>query len=561
MLLTVADSNIVRAASADPFVASQGNANTNNETPPPPSAQPPTPPDAPQRSVEPGTITQGWDNSSFVPTEIAEHRDTVMQDSSNETSYETTFGNFVLNKSSPYFVRFLSPGPASREIAESAFLVLYQGLALLSPGNGTVDNATSRELSLQYGLYLSAARQGTMKVDYLFEREMNKITISFSPAVGLPDQYQIVWLTFTSWDALDTAYPADIEQRFEDLDGRYGGLFLGLDVGTLYATGTIEIPGAIIRPEKIAGSPGGPQLRMDVSDAATDFNGSYAGKLTFGGHSGNAVLSTFSKGRLVVDPTLLYSGKPQDATAFSSIERKTFYDGERYWIVWKDSSSAIKFKSSIDGRNWGIVQRAITTQGTLTYDFAVASYGKIVALLWIESNWPNSIRISTGQISADAIQWDNANGFTIPGGRGLYTDNTATSLNSPVGATFTSQGLQLAFTWTRSDGVVYKNPQFQRYTCTGQGSSGFSPCAVGTLSQYSNFGDGNSGTNFDHYLFPVAFADNSGTVAAVRVRSDTSNGWTDIIVAVFSHWRSKIPDRRNGARWGQRDRVSLLDGR
>src|SRR6266571_3964541 len=224
MLLMAADSTVVRIAFAEPVVSPAAAANNNTPPLPPPPPQPPD--NQTQRPVEPGTVIQGWDNSSFAPTQIADHRDVAMQDSGNETSYETTYGNFVLNRSSPYFVRFSSPGPDQQEIAESAFLVLYQGLTLLSPGNGTVDNATSEELAFHYGLYLSAVLLGIMTVKYRFLRDTNNITISFSPSVGLPSQYQIVWLTFTSWDAIDTAYPSDVEQRFEDLDGAYGSLFL-----------------------------------------------------------------------------------------------------------------------------------------------------------------------------------------------------------------------------------------------------------------------------------------------------------------------------------------------
>src|SRR5437667_7127567 len=275
MLLMVADSSVVKIAFAEPVVSPAAYANNNTTPPPPPPPVPP--PDEPQRPVEPGTVTQGWDNSSFEPTQIADHREVVMKDSGNETSYETTYGNFVLNKSSPYFVHFVGPGPDQWEIAQSAFLVLYEGLTLLSPANGIVDNATSDELSFHYGLYLSGVSLGTMKVDYRFQRDTNNITISFSPSVGLPSQYAVAWLTFTSSDAIDTAYPSAVEQRFEDLTGLYGSLFLGLDVGTLYGTGSIEMPGAIIRPSKVVGSPGGTGIRMDVSDAASDFNASFGG--------------------------------------------------------------------------------------------------------------------------------------------------------------------------------------------------------------------------------------------------------------------------------------------
>ena len=180
MLFMVAASNIAKAASADPFVASQGVANATNETPPPPSVQPPIPPDPPQRNVEPGTITQGWDNSTFSPTPISEHREPTMKDSENQTLVETTYGNFALNKNSPYFVRVSSPGADPQEIAESSFVVMSLG-QLLTPADGVIDNATDGELSFHYGLYMNASLQGTMTVDYRFYGEENKIAVSFSP--------------------------------------------------------------------------------------------------------------------------------------------------------------------------------------------------------------------------------------------------------------------------------------------------------------------------------------------------------------------------------------------
>src|SRR5437867_2767752 len=169
MLVVVADSNVVKAASEDP-VPPPGIDDAGNDTAPPPVVLPPPPPDEPQRPVEPGTVTQGWDNSSFAPSEIADHRDPSLQDSDNQTLYETTYGSFVLNKSSPYFIRVLNSELNQQETAESAFLVLFQG-QLLSPVDGTIDNATRSQLTFHYGLYLADVLQGTMTVDYSFHRD------------------------------------------------------------------------------------------------------------------------------------------------------------------------------------------------------------------------------------------------------------------------------------------------------------------------------------------------------------------------------------------------------
>src|SRR5436309_12097770 len=110
MLFVVADSTVVKVAFAEPVISPAVDAN-NNTTPPPPPALPIPPPDGPQRPVGAGTITQGWDNSSFAPAQIADHRDVSKQEIGNQTSYDTAYGHFVLNKTSPYFVGFLSSGP------------------------------------------------------------------------------------------------------------------------------------------------------------------------------------------------------------------------------------------------------------------------------------------------------------------------------------------------------------------------------------------------------------------------------------------------------------------
>jgi len=436
------------------------------------------------------------------------HRDVSMQDSANETSYETTYGNFDVNKSSPYFVALLSGGPGSEDVAESAFLVLYQGLDLLSPGNGTVDNNTPGELTFHYGVYLSAALMGTMKVDYRFERETNNISISFSPSVGLPSQFQIVWLTFTVWDAVDTGYPSDIEQRFEDLDGRFGQLFLGLDVGTLYGIGTIEMPGAIIRPYKIAGSPGGPDLLLDASDAASDFNATYAGKLNFTGRFGNAVMSTFLPGHLDIDPTYIAS-TPSTATAYS-VQRKTFYDGQRYWLFWQSNPTTISYSSSIDGMNWNS-GRTVTTIGSLPLGLTAVNFGTTVAVVWVDGSSNTQLKIDTGLIAEDTILWDGA--------RPLYTASGAIT-RAPTAAFGSASSL--GFTW--SDAGIGA-AAFQRYTCTGPGT-GFSYCATGTLSQLDFY------DNMQSSVAVVPYATDAYIVAEFNWRTSPPPGDVTVWVHV-----------------------------
>src|SRR5436309_9062644 len=118
MLSVVANPYVTTAASAKsagPLGASVDA--TNNSTPPSP---PPTPPpDEPQRPVEPGTITQGWDDTSPV-SQVRDQRDVTLINSTNETTYETAYGYFVLNQSAPYFVSVLSLDGTGTKISDSA---------------------------------------------------------------------------------------------------------------------------------------------------------------------------------------------------------------------------------------------------------------------------------------------------------------------------------------------------------------------------------------------------------------------------------------------------------
>src|SRR6266581_418921 len=117
MLVMVADSNIVKAASEDPPLPD--GTDGDNETAPPPEVYPAPPMEDPQRPVEPGTVTQGWDDSRFAPTPFLEPADVSLKTSETEVRYDTAYGDFVLNRSSPYFIQvFERHGTA--KIADSA---------------------------------------------------------------------------------------------------------------------------------------------------------------------------------------------------------------------------------------------------------------------------------------------------------------------------------------------------------------------------------------------------------------------------------------------------------
>src|SRR5256712_1796675 len=508
MLVVVADSNVVRAASADPTVSPAG-ARGGTATAPPPLWPPPPPPDEPQRPVEPGTITQGWDNSSPV-SQIRDQRDVTLLNSTNETTYETAYGYFVLNKSAPYFVSVLSPDGTGSRIADSAFLVSFHGM-LLQPAKGVIDNATSGELSFHYGLYLNATFQGTMTVDYRFQQDKNKITVSFAPLSRLlSGQFQIVWLTFTTWDAVDTtAYSGISTQRFEAVTQGFGLLQFGA-MGTLYGTGGYTrdgIPGAAIRPGMSESD--GLTLRMDVSDAVSDYETTYVGSsLRFAGHSGNVVATTFAVGHLTIDPQLIVDGSiGQDATA-ATIQRKTFYDGHRYWLFWKDVGpnirDAIKYKSSPNGKNWNPPSLLVEVAGSLSQGFVVTNSGNTVMVLWVDSSTNSLIKMVSGLIAEDGIVWDT-----------VTTYDGSLQINAPLSAALTYEGHMLGVAWTTTTNIAY----FSRFLCS-QGT-GVSSCAVQTL-----LGVQSDVVGIYPIVIPLVFGDFLAVFSASASDSDTKfRGW------------------------------------
>ena len=534
MIFVVADSNVVKAASADPLAAFQDVANATNETPSPPPKQPPIPSGAPQREVEPGTITQGWSNDSPVSL-VADRSEPRLIETGSQLIYETSYGNFFLSNDSPYFVGVSSREDihGENEVANSAFLVMYKG-AILQPTKGTIDASSPNNLTFHYEVYAENESVGIVRVSYTFSTDRTKISASFKNSIGIPETFRIVWLTFTTFDVVDTWYASGVEQRFEDLPLEpYWGRPL---FGTMHAIGWLDQ--TAVKPSKGANG-----LRLEMTDVPLDSLGvTYAGQLSFGKYSGNAVLTTFSPAKLSIDPQLVLSNVPWDATAFSSIQRKTLYDGERYWIFWKEGTNTIKYAWSIDGKTWNFAgSPVVTTSGSLTYNFAVANYGKTVGVIWVDSNTPKNINARTGLLAVDSILWDSA--LTI-----LYTGDY--NIGKPPVIAFTSQGNQFGIVWVETTNEV----GFKRFTCTGQGTSGFSPCANWSAAPR----DLVSWAVLDsYYVTLAAFSDGSGSLIRFIVqnsgtytksffhvklfRSDGSSCFDD---AEFGH-----VDVRNGDSW------------
>ena len=96
MLAVAADQSVAKLALLDPTVSTEAaNGNNNTTNPAPPQEQPVLPPDEPQRAVEPGNVTQGWDNSSVVAG-VDEAIPPTVASGCDQISYTTAYGRFAL---------------------------------------------------------------------------------------------------------------------------------------------------------------------------------------------------------------------------------------------------------------------------------------------------------------------------------------------------------------------------------------------------------------------------------------------------------------------------------
>jgi len=433
--------------------------------------------------VPPGEVFNA--QTGIPPVEVREHQPVRREESDRGFSFLTQYGRFSVATDLPYLT---SASSFDTEKAASMFTVL-EGDVLLVPGAPVNYSVSDEGFEIRYGVYQESIRKGNVSVVYRFAEGSNKITVSFDPLPHVGDATaKIVWLTFTPYDAVALADAIGEDASFADVaaDG------LGrLDLRGLGSVFSIGDTGYEVKIKPLPGS--SDLVEFDFHDAQSDWDGSYVGNIMFSGRSGNVVLVVFSPGLRTIDPKLIIGPVPSDATKYS-IQRKAFFDGERYWAFWWNGT--IKYASSIDGNAWSAVLSDVPWGSeAMPYSFTVANYGKTVAVLWIPAAF--TVRIATGVVKEDWIKWDDVG----------QPKSFLTSGDGPVAATFTNTG-ELVFTSVSPSPLP--RAYLGRLACVATNGV---PCS--TLRWETEVAAYDAMTSDPARAIPVAFNGDQGYVAVV----------------------------------------------
>ncbi len=506
MVLGVLNPVVVQMAVASPTLqTSSTGPMTNNGTAPPPPPPPPPPAPVPQ-SVPSGTVSQAWQNDS--PIQMKPHWSDQFINSSDNLTWVTDYGTFSVNRTRPYWI---SLARLNGQDFRTLFSIEYGGV-LLFPTNGTLYVGSTKLLEILSRFSYGSLAVGTLDVKISFGPDTDKASLVFRPAGGVVrTQVQLVWLGFTTYGYVFTNSLVDTQTSFSLLPSF-------ANVGNLDDVVTLE-------PQRDYPF----KIFMDFTDAQANWSATYAGHFSFGGFSGNAVLVTFLPGNLTVDPVLVASTSGSAATEYSS-QRKTFFDGQQYWLFY--STGPIQFASSVDGKTWSTVGTVPGTSGGIysADSFTVATFGNQIVVLWVDATYHSDIDMAVGRLNFGWIEWSPHTPFSS-----ALTAPIAQSctIPQPVTATFTPQG-QLVISYIMQGGTfpVCSSPGNEvwlaRATCTA--TNGF-PCDVVAIDGPHGLGNridsafsitSPPGPYSYSMTFPVAFQGDQGEVVDFFAAANSS---------------------------------------
>lgn len=414
-----------------------------------------------------GTVSQG--NSSLQPTSQSTDAPVTLDSISGVYRYTAPYGVFDVDPSKPYALNAVDKSGDTN--VQTVFTALVGG-KLLQPGPGSVTaNATSA--TLKYGLYDGATPEGTMIVQVAFSGTKDKISVSFSQFAGATSSTQLVWLGLTGLPYIATANPGSDYSRVDGFVPVFGTQRLGNL--TLFATGT-----AFASAERDPTGTG--RTVLDSADASGSFAGNYvAVGVHLGVLKGSALVTLYDPGVLTLDPSLF--AQPASGSPQFSDQRYTFYDGQRYWAFWYESSTfGIEYRNSVDGRSWSPPRYDVpgrTGYGDtlgLSLGFTVLNKGRLVEIVWADTAGGTSakrIMLSSGLIQGDQIVWAQSTANV------LSTDSTSYSIRQPVTATFTTAG-EIAYVYILDGAPANLGPgvYYGRFACN--------PSAFACSNGYTN---------------------------------------------------------------------------
>lgn len=364
---------------------------------------PPAPPVL-QQVIAPGTVTQA-NTTPPLPTPASAFLPGIplnITQVPGGIQVTASYGRFAVSNATSYVVRAYS---GAIEYEAAGFTAVAPTGAVLLPSSASLVPLASGFESV-YALASGKSFAGTMKVFYNFTETSDKITAIFVPSRGPSSEYSVLWLGFTNLSDVQTVNLAGEDTPFATV-GQPGfyvartARSLATSLGNLKEIGTLD-------DNLTTGTAGlSHQVRMDFSDSATLYNGSFAnsnGSFSFGGLTGNVVAVSFVPGALVIDPQFIITTNYLGSVGVTG-QRKMFYDGSIYWLFDYNSPSIEYWYSTQGSVNWvhaGLVpgETGFGAQSHMvsSLGFSVVHRGSTVNVLWVDT-----YNVNTGKTEGNSI--------------------------------------------------------------------------------------------------------------------------------------------------------------
>jgi hypothetical protein len=377
MVLTVADSTVVKIASAGPVssrsalaLALPGSAVGDGVTLP----------DRPSSQIDGPPMTDGrvdW----YLDVPRGDVKDVSALPNAGETAgayfYDTPFGNFTFPRSAPHRLRLLG---ATGVAVDAAWFDV--DIPFSVEGKSEVFFRDATTFTSGHGLVVDGTKVAEIRTTYEFFADRSpKISAILTPLVKLKPT-ELVWTVLTNDSAAEFG-----ETKIPDLWNvtdlvLVDGSDSRIDIGTV----------GMFKGEQ-------PRMSINWSDAPM-------GTLTFAGripsrlgyHGG--VVSYFPVGLKEIDPTVFAASTSSVATGYSS-QRKVIWDGERYWVFYDAGGAAgVAYRATPDGVTWTPSRSSGT--GSLSKGFDVESRGPTIGLAWYSGL---TLTFRKGSFYGDIIAW------------------------------------------------------------------------------------------------------------------------------------------------------------
>ena len=354
-------------------------------TPPQTASLSAPPPQGPTDSPGGPSPPPGTANAIPAPPETIlstlppERRAPILDREGGDYRYTTVAGRYTFPGTRPYVVRHDTRGGESSVVA-STFVVL-PGVTLFR--DPEVLEASGYEYRVRYGIAQAGRTIGNVTLTYDFRDDG-------PPKITAQLRHDMTQFLSLAWVALsrDTVAFNGTEAR----DFRDAELFR-MDTPTYrLAVGPDLDPPAWRK-----------RLSLDWRDARAGV--AYAGRVSFGGLEGAAVLVKFPIGMKTVDPVLVSEDAASTATAHA-IQRKAFVYADRYWAFWYDGTNIV-YASSRNGADWTAPLPAGGAGAPRGFD--VDQRDGTVLLAYVPSG-ETELAVKRGTVTGDHISWGSCVG-------------------------------------------------------------------------------------------------------------------------------------------------------